>query len=330
MLNGGANVIKDEFEKMFIDYAKDGIFDFRLRDFVRENMLNSVGSIPCLFRYSRADYYNIRGVETETLFLLPIGTMNDVFEGLSCEIDDSVLERLEKYSECAYIKSFSEENDNLLMWAHYADNYSGMCVEYDFSKLAEGILYHLFPICYSSHRFSKLSLDYSIDDFWTLKNDLENGNPPQDDYAFLKDIMHLFLVKPECWSYEKEWRIVATFPQLSCGADEIGDECHEFYDICQRLSVKDCIKAVYFGPKMKSDVKAHIAQICREKLHGVKVYNMRLSNTEYGMVPELYPEDEHPNKFEEIRKEIASIEGVGEKRLDEIMAVIEKHLGINA
>ena len=31
----------------------------------------------------------------------------------------------------------------------------------------------------------------------------------------------------------------------------------------------------------------------------------------------------------ELRKEIGSIKGVGEKRLDEIMAVIEKHLGIN-
>ena len=31
----------------------------------------------------------------------------------------------------------------------------------------------------------------------------------------------------------------------------------------------------------------------------------------------------------ELRKEIGSIKGVGEKRLDEIMAVIQKHLGID-
>lgn len=31
----------------------------------------------------------------------------------------------------------------------------------------------------------------------------------------------------------------------------------------------------------------------------------------------------------ELRKEIGSIKGVGEKRLDEIMEVIEKHLEIN-
>ena len=32
----------------------------------------------------------------------------------------------------------------------------------------------------------------------------------------------------------------------------------------------------------------------------------------------------------ELRTELGSIKGVGEKRLDEIMTVIEKHLGINA
>ncbi len=32
--------------------------------------------------------------------------------------------------------------------------------------------------------------------------------------------------------------------------------------------------------------------------------------------------------LDEVRKEIGSIKGVGEKRLDEIMAVIEKHLGV--
>lgn len=30
----------------------------------------------------------------------------------------------------------------------------------------------------------------------------------------------------------------------------------------------------------------------------------------------------------ELRKEIGSIKGVGEKRLDEIMAMIERHLGV--
>ena len=32
--------------------------------------------------------------------------------------------------------------------------------------------------------------------------------------------------------------------------------------------------------------------------------------------------------LDELRKEIGGIKGVGEKRLDEIMAVIEKHLGV--
>lgn len=32
--------------------------------------------------------------------------------------------------------------------------------------------------------------------------------------------------------------------------------------------------------------------------------------------------------LDDLRKEIANIKGVGEKRLDEIMAIIEKHFGV--
>ena len=59
------------------------IYDFELIDLSRK-IIDNTYSIPRLFRFSNVDYYNIRGLETQSLFLSPIGTMNDVFEGLSC------------------------------------------------------------------------------------------------------------------------------------------------------------------------------------------------------------------------------------------------------
>ena len=38
------------------------------------------------------------------------------------------------YKEEVAITCFSEVNNEQLMWAHYADSYSGFCIEYDFSK----------------------------------------------------------------------------------------------------------------------------------------------------------------------------------------------------
>lgn len=259
------------------------IYDFELIDLSRK-IIDNTYSIPRLFRFSNVDYYNIRGLETQSLFLSPIGTMNDVFEGLSCEITDKVIDGLDKISNLAYIKSFSEDRDNLLMWAHYADNYSGMCVEYDFSGLDERLLYHLFPVVYSNVRNTSANLEYAIQEITKLKRENENNNSVTDeDYYFLKDILCLFLSKSSVWEYEKEWRIIATYPQIFNEAEDMNDEEYEIlYKIySQKISVKNCIKAVYLGPKMKEEFREHIKEICKDKLNGVRLYSSRLSAKEY-------------------------------------------------
>lgn len=274
-------------------YKQNGslvIYDYELLDYVKDNIISHKEMIPCLFRYSKADYYNIRGIEKQTLFLSPVGAMNDVFEGLSGKVDDDVLSKLDNLNDIVFMKSFSEECMNLLLWAHYADNYAGMCVQYDFSKLPEEILFHLFPVVYSEKRFTNKNLTkYTAEELLDLKRmNSENNYPNETDY--IRDIMSLFLVKPDCWSYENEWRLIATYPQIFNKAEEIGDEeVAELYNInYQTISVSDCIKAVYLGPKMKKEIKDHIYEICKDKLYNVSVYEMSLSPEKYTLVDTLY------------------------------------------
>lgn len=273
-------VIKDKLKEIFVN---DTILDWELSSFTQNVVLQNRSEIPPLFRFSAADYYNIRGLETESLFLSPAGSMNDVFEGLTCEITDKIINNIDAISNLAYLKSFSEDSNNLLMWAHYANNYSGMCVEYDFSKLPKELIYHLFPVIYSNKRHPNSSLEFAISDLYNLKSDNDATDGPQDDYFWLKDTMHLFLNKSEVWSYEKEWRIVVTYPQLYNEAEDLDDEQNkELYKvISQKISIKDCIKAVYLGPKMKKDIKTHIVEICKERLNNTPVFSSKLSATEY-------------------------------------------------
>ena len=266
------------------------IYDSELLDFVKENILQNKEKIPHLFRYSKADYYNIRGLEKQTLFLSPVGTMNDVFEGLSCKVDDDVSAKLDYLNDLAFMKSFSEENSNLLLWAHYAENYSGMCVEYDFNLLDNNILFHLFPMVYSDRRIKNENLTkFTAEELLDLKRMNSDGNYPNDT-TYLRDIMSLYLVKASCWSYEKEWRIIATYPQIFNTAEEIGDEeVKEFYDISdQIISAKNCIKAIYVGPRMKSEIKNHIYEICNDKLGKIPVYEMNLSRENYSFEKTIY------------------------------------------
>lgn len=274
-------MIRDKFTQLFEEMEGNIVYDFALLDYFNEILLKEKSSIPRLFRYSSADYYNIRALETETLFLSPIGNMNDIFEGLSCEIDDAVIDKIEDLQDIAYLKSFSEEKNNLLMWAHYAKDYSGMCVEYDFSKLSKDVLCHLYPIYYSKTRSTNRKLDKAIEEHIDLKR-MNDDNCYPNDCDFIKDILSLFLTKSDAWSYEKEWRIIATHSQIYNTAEDMGDDQALLYAInTQNISVKSCIKSIYLGARMKKNIKEHIKEICRDKLNNIPVYSTRLSKNKY-------------------------------------------------
>lgn len=74
------------------------------------------------------------------------------------------------------LSCFSERKDSLLMWAYYANNYQGYCVEFDFSS----------------------------DDL--LKNNLHKV---QYSRCFKNQIgtFDNYFIKAECWQHEQEWRI---------------------------------------------------------------------------------------------------------------------------
>lgn len=281
-------MIKSNFEKIFND-SKDGlIYDYELVEFIENIVLNNKNEIPSLFRYSPADYNNIRSLETERLFLSSLGGMNDIFEGISCEVDDRVLETIDDFNDIAFLKSFSEEKNNLLMWAHYAENYSGMCVEYDFRNLSNEILYHLYPVYYTNTRSVSRNLNHAIEEHKDLKRmNAEYCYP--NDTGFIKDILSLFLTKSMAWSYEREWRIIATYPQIHNTAEDVDDEQKVLYGInSQSINISKCVKAVYLGAKMKEHVKKHIKEICRTKLDNIPVYSTRLSKNKYEL--EIVPE----------------------------------------
>lgn len=96
-----------------------------------------------------------------------------------------------------HVSCFTTKNDSILMWSHYADDNTGICVEYDFNKLEDGdLLKNLFyPVIYTD---SPLDLQELIDD---EKHQLF-------DYPLDAAVVCASLNKSKCWEYEKEWRIV--------------------------------------------------------------------------------------------------------------------------
>lgn len=124
----------------------------------------------------------------------------------------------------AYAACFSEDNTSILMWAHYARNNSGICLEYDFNQLDNDnfLRLSLFPVKYLNTPINVL--DLLTDEKRTLCN-----------YPEEAAVLCAALSKASVWEYEHEWRMFF----VSLGS----------FNKLQRVALTRCLspKAVYFG-----------------------------------------------------------------------------------
>lgn len=173
----------------------------------------------------------------------------DIDEFLKKEFDkyesDDIKKKVEDMQASLIVSCFSEVKDSILMWSHYADFHKGFCIEYDFSE--HDTFNSLHPIIYSDEMFNVSQ--YILD----KKN---VTNPLFDIYAAIN--------KANCWSYEKEWRIIKK-----------AEKSHN-------ISVPKA-KSIYLGAKIDNISKEFLMDIADSK--GILVYQMELDPRDYKLNP---------------------------------------------
>lgn len=103
---------------------------------------------------------------------------------------------ISQYAFC----SLSEENNNFLMWSHYASGHSGFVVGIDFEQ-EDSYDTFLRPINYKN---SIPDLDLQKFGEFILSNN--------EDDNFIENIIDYLSVKILDWKYEKEWRLWVNEP----------------------------------------------------------------------------------------------------------------------
>lgn len=83
------------------------------------------------------------------------------------------------------ISCFSEINNSILMWSHYANQHKGFCIEYNASEIEEKIKKEIYPVFYHETFFPLIKTENEIND--------KKFNS---------------LIKYKYWAYEKEWRLI--------------------------------------------------------------------------------------------------------------------------
>ena len=113
--------------------------------------------------------------------------LNDPFEFLALNLRDPVKRRALRGVKCELnekrgILCFSENWNNPVMWAHYADRYKGVCLGFDIAESTSTGDPLLGQVKYVAERLR-----------W----------PPELDLKFAYDLL---FTKFSHWSYEQEWR----------------------------------------------------------------------------------------------------------------------------
>ena len=194
------------------------------------------------------DYQN---VDIEEKTIIDALKMEDVLKELEVKVteakDQIYIPFLKDFLSKLTVTCFSSSGwDNQLMWSHYANSYSGICVEYDFGKMNDFIGF-MYPVKYSNIRPTVSLKDLGLSSF--TKD--ENGNLITDEVN-IKSIFSYLLSKNKCWGYEEEWRIInigekpyapmfinAPFVKsITLGLD-LDDMCKQLlWDVCQELNIE--------------------------------------------------------------------------------------------
>jgi hypothetical protein len=143
----------------------------------------------------------------------------------------------ENFIQSRGVSCFSEVNDELLMWAHYAEKYTGFCLEFstnnELFKKARKVDY--------VENMPKLN----------IKKIFADGDRGE--------MMNLFCTKSKAWRYEKEWRV-------------LHGEAGTAY-----IYPTEALTGVYFGPNMAFEIIEIICLVLKGQNPHAKFYKGKRS-----------------------------------------------------
>lgn len=206
----------------------------------------------------------IQSIKDDKIWLSTYDNLNDPFElsalylkekeiinhGWPIDIVKAVFEKIKKEF---LIGSFTTHlSDSLPMWAHYANNHKGVCLEYCVLDPS-----YLFKVSYEMQRIPIASI------ITNLISDAAHKKQP--DHKYLMSIFNGGCIKHKSWINEDEFRILYANINKKDNGDLI-----KLNDIGLKLN------SVYFGINCINNYEEEIKNICDEK--ECKCYKMYIKN----------------------------------------------------
>jgi hypothetical protein len=192
-------------------------------DQVQPQKLYRYRSLGSLKRFMR----ELEALEDGYIYCAAYDTLNDPMEGVfrsskifrdSDNYRDTRRAIVENKTQIG-MSSFSEVHDHELMWAHYADQYRGICIAYSFAKLLDDL----------GDDVSFVRMYYN-----EMVPIVRHSRQEPNDVAKM-----VLSYKNYRWLYEREWRMFAPLGKT-------------------HYTEKSCVTRVYLGSRIGSDKRRKI------------------------------------------------------------------------
>ncbi len=231
---------KEHFQNRFVDSMPKEQF---ARIFEKDDFLEDLAEYVAR-KTSPPDYV----AETKEILLKVY--MEEV-ERFNAHIDDT-------FRKMIRFACFTTKPDNLPMWHHYANGHTGICLEFDTTKIIN--IYHinmLFPVNYVTQ----------LPDMAHMMAQRTNPKYSSPEYQAIH--------KLKDWDYEDEWRLIQDVASFYGSPEEVPPECWT-----RGISIEFTKPSrVVLGMKIEPAHEDKIRRFCQ--LEDIPV--VKAERTEYGL-----------------------------------------------
>jgi hypothetical protein len=156
------------------------------------------------------------------------------------------------------ILSFSEIFDNVLMWAHYAQNHSGAVLRFTCVEELDSTWGAATPVSY------RRAMPRLLDERQMIQ--ILSGQAPMD-------IKHIFsnavLTKASDWAYEREWRVIGGWNRSTAYED---------------IAFHDAeLTAIYLGCRISAEDREELVAIIRQAYPRAEIFAGKKSDRSFAV-----------------------------------------------
>ncbi|MCF6172572.1 MAG: DUF2971 domain-containing protein [Campylobacteraceae bacterium] len=180
-LYGEAELLLVKIKKSKED--KKALFDKSIKDFIFHNSYQkdtrTIFFTQTLYKYQSFSINTLSSLSENYLYFANPDQLNDPFD-VASESLEKQFKNLKLNKNYFKLCSLSQINDNKLMWSHYTQEHTGICVGYNFAYLP----------------------------YYVGKDEVKYKNTNLDEKEIFDNIIEYWTVKSEDWEYEKELRLL--------------------------------------------------------------------------------------------------------------------------